>query len=239
MISLEPKQFTWQTPPTFTPAKLIPTGNYHYYINPQGIRYPSITTVFSKIQPFESTPAYPHWIKKIEREDKVDTAGAKAIAKNNSRIAMGDGSRVHSVIEHYLNNKITNIKLPLLISAHFRNIKPLLDNIDNISATEIPLYSNTMKLAGTADCIAEYNGVPSIIDFKTSTKKKQESWIENYFLQATAYCTMWEELTKQKIPQIVILISSNDGNLQEFVKKPTDYGGLLKEKLVQFERFRN
>ena len=98
-----------------------------------------------------------------------------------------------------------------------------------------------MKLAGTADVIAEYNGILSVIDFKTSNKKKQESTdqMTNYFLQATAYAKMWEELTKQKIEQIVILISNNDGHLQEFVKKPADYNTLLSEKLKQFEEIRN
>jgi len=96
-----------------------------------------------------------------------------------------------------------------------------------------------MKLAGTADCVAEYNGVQSIIDFKTSNKKKDESYIENYFLQATAYSIMWKELTSQTIPQIVILVSSNDGSLQEFVKKPTEYEKLLSEKLIEFEEIRD
>ena len=145
------KEFNWITPHFFTPAKLIPTTYGHYYSNPQGVRYPSVTTMFSKLTPFEKSPIYPHWIKKIEREDKVDTAGAKAIAKNSSRIARENGSKVHHTIEHYLNNKIPNIKLPLLISAHFRNFKLLLDNINNISGTEVPLYSDSMKLAGTAE----------------------------------------------------------------------------------------
>ena len=151
---------------------------------------------------------------------------------------MSNGSTVHEVIEHYLNNKTTDISLPLLVQSHLQNLKPLLHNINNISFTEIPLYSDSIKLAGTADCVAEYDGVLSIIDFKTSNKKKDESYIENYFLQATAYCTMWKELTTQTIPQIIILISSNDGSLQEFVKKPTDYDSLLSEKLTEFEEIR-
>ncbi len=231
--------FTWITPPSFTPAKLIPTTYGHYYTNPQGVRYPSATTMLGKLEPFEGSRGYDNWINKIKNEDKVDISGAKAIAKHTSRIAMSNGSTVHHTIEHYLNNKTTDIKLPLLVNAHLQNIKPLLHNINNISCTEIPLYSDSIKLAGTADCVAEYDGVPSVIDFKTSNKKKDESYIENYFLQVTAYCIMWKELTKQTIRQIVILISSNDGNLQEFVRKPSEYDELLSEKLAKFEEIRS
>lgn len=239
MTLQEPKKFTWIISPSFTPAKLIPTKYGHYYTNPQGVRYPSITTMLGKLEPFEGSRGYDNWINKIKNEDRGDISGAKAIAKHTSRIAMSNGSNVHSIIEHYLNNKNHSVKLPLLVQAHLQNIKPLLHNINNISCTEISLYSDGIKLAGTADCVGEYDGVPSIIDFKTSNKKKDESYIENYFLQATAYCIMWKELTKQSIQQIVILISSNDGSLQEFVKKPSKYDEMLSEKLIQFEEIRD
>ncbi len=230
--------FTWITPPPFTPAKLIPSTYGHYYTNPQGVRYPSITTMLSKLEPFLQSQGYNRWIEKISQENNTGIIESKAIAQYISNIAMSNGSTVHEVIEHYLNNKTTDISLPLLVQSHLQNLKPLLHNINNISFTEIPLYSDSIKLAGTADCVAEYDGVLSIIDFKTSNKKKDESYIENYFLQATAYCTMWKELTTQTIPQIIILISSNDGSLQEFVKKPTDYDSLLSEKLTEFEEIR-
>jgi len=164
---------------------------------------------------------------------------SEAIASYISKTATNNGSTVHNTIEHYLNNKNYSIKLPLWVNAHFENLKPLLHNINNISYTEIPLYSDSIKLAVTADCVAEYDGVPSVIDFKTSNKKKDESYIINYFLQATAYCMMWKELTNQTITQIVILISSNDGSLQEFVKKPSEYDTLLSEKLKEFEEIRD
>jgi len=191
--------------------------------------------MLGKLEPFEGSAGYNRWIEKISNENNTGIVESKIIAKYISKTAMSNGSNVHEIIEHYLNNKNQSIKLPLLVQAHLQNLKPLLHNINNISCTEIPLYSNGMKLAGTADCVAEYDGVPSIIDFKTSNKKKDESYIENYFLQATAYCMMWKELTSQIIPQIVILISSNDGSLQEFVKKPSEYEKSLSQKLIEFE----
>lgn len=231
--------FTWVTPPYFTPAKLLPTKYGHHYTNPQGVQYPSITTMLSKLEPFKESQGYNYWIKKISAENCVGIVESEAISSYISKTAMINGTDVHNTIEHYLNNKNTDIKLPLLTKAHFENIKPLLYNINKIRHTEIPLYSDTMKLAGTADCIAEYNGVLSVIDFKTSSKKKSESWITNYFVQATAYCMMWEELTGQSISQIVILITCSDGSLQVFVKDPKQYKPLLVEKLKDFEGIRN
>ena len=80
-----------------------------------------------------------------------------------------------------------------------------------------------MKAAGTADCIADWNGIPSIIDFKTSRKEKKEEWIENYFLQATTYALMFEERIGICIPQIVILIAVDDQEPQVFIKHKLGY----------------
>ena len=226
--------FTWCKLADFTPAKLIPSTYGHYYANPDGIKYTSITTMLSKLYPFVDSPSYNGWMRWIEQEYEVGFIEAKAIGNYISKIAMGNGTSVHSLIEEYLNNKDHIGIIPLLPKAHFENIRPLLHNIENIRACEIPLYSDVMKLAGTADCIAEYNGTLSVVDFKTSNKKKPESQIENYFLQSTAYSIMFEELTGQNIEQIAILITCNDGNLQSFVKKSRDYSSLLSEKIQQF-----
>ena len=234
---VEQKGYKWneQHMPAFTTAKLIPTTFGHYYANPQGIRYTSVTTMFSKLMPFMKSPIYPIWMASLQRKFDVEYAGAQIIGKYISKMAMLNGTTVHGLIEEYLNNKTHKGIVPLLPKAHFQNILPLLHNIDNIQATEIPLYSDSMKLAGTADCIAEYNNTLSIIDFKTSNHKKYESDIENYFLQATAYAEMYGELTGKKIEQIAILITCNSGHLQSFVKNPADYKELLLEKIKQFE----
>ena len=90
-------------------------------------------------------------------------------------------------------------------------MKDTLNSIDNIYALEMPLWSNTMALAGRVDCVAEYNGKLSVIDFKGSTKQKRKSDIENYFLQGTAYAIMWHERTKVPIHKFNIIISSENG----------------------------
>ena len=189
--------------------------------------------MFETLNPFEDSIAYCMWLKSLGGGPE-----AIAIAKHIKKLAKDNGTQTHKVIEDYLNNKEFNTKLPLLIMAHFKNILPLLHNINNISATEIPIYSDSMNLAGTPDCIAEYNGIPSIIDFKTSNKKKQKPQITQFLIQLTAYCIMWEEITSQTIPQIILLLTAADGSLKEIIAKPTDYKDLLFTQLKDYNKIR-
>ena len=109
-----------------------------------------------------------------------------------------------------------------------------MDNVDNIHAQECGLYSDKYKVAGRVDCIAEYNGKLSIIDFKTSTKERNDEWNENYYIQASAYAEMFEERTGKSIDQIVILVVTEDGVVQEFVKTKHDYIPMLNEVIGEF-----
>ena len=106
-------------------------------------------------------------------------------------------------------------------------MKDLLSDIDNIRALEATLYSDHLRLGGQADCIAEYKGRLSVIDFKTSTNERKDSYNENYYIQTSAYAEMFEELTGKPINQIVILVVTEDGTVQEFVKQKSDYIDLL------------
>jgi genome maintenance exonuclease 1 len=106
----------------------------------------------------------------------------------------------------------------------FFKIKSHLDtNIGTIYSIERPLFSDKLKIAGKADCIAEWNGELSVIDFKTSSKEKQESYILNYFMQATAYAEMFEEMTGKAINQIVLVFALVEGGSQVIVKQKHDY----------------
>jgi len=89
-------------------------------------------------------------------------------------------------------------------------------------------------VAGRVDCIAEYNGIPSIVDFKTSTKERNDDWNESYYIQASAYAEMFEERTGNEINQIVILVVTEDGVVQEFVKTKHDYLPLLVDTIDDF-----
>ena len=110
------------------------------------------------------------------------------------------------------------------VSSLFVQMKSTIDKIDNIQALETPLWSNTMCLAGRVDCVAEYDGKLSIIDFKGSTKQKQKKDIENYLLQGTAYAIMWHERCGVPIDKFNVIIASENGNPCEvFSGKPFKY----------------
>jgi genome maintenance exonuclease 1 len=99
------------------------------------------------------------------------------------------------------------------------------------------MYSKKLTIAGQVDCIAEYNGKLSVIDFKTANKYREEGWIENYFMQTTAYAIMYEELYGTPIEQIVILIASEDGTSQAFVKNKADYIEKLGKTIQEFYKY--
>ena len=103
--------------------------------------------------------------------------------------------------------------------------------MNNIHAQEVGLYSDKYKVAGRVDCIAEYDGKLSIIDFKTSSKERSDEWNESYYIQASAYAEMFEERTGIAIEQVAILVVTEDGIVQEFVKNKTDYLPLLSDAI--------
>ena len=194
-------------------------GERVYYDN-EGNRYESTTNVVG----FLDRSSIIQW------RDRV----GEAVADNITERATTLGTKLHNSVELYLKNKITTEK-NIFANAHLENLKPLLNNINNIKGLEVRLCSKTLGLAGTADCIAEYNGVPSIIDFKTAGKKKRVEWIKKYFMQTTAYSLMWEELTGEKIDQIVILMTVEEGGRVEFIKQREDYVTDLNEIIELFK----
>ena len=111
-------------------------------------------------------------------------------------------------------------------------------HVDNVHGLEIPLYSDDLQLAGTADCIAEYDGILSIVDFKNSRKPKIKSMCKskNYFIQLCAYSKMWEFCTGQKIEQGVIIVISWDGKVTPFKIKIEDYELDFYKALVKIEQ---
>ena len=173
-----------------------------------GKAYPSITTVLG-IQ------------KKAQLQEWRDKIGENVANWEMGRAARR-GKATHTLIEQYLKG-LTPSERGVLPLGLFRLIKPYVDQIDNIHCLETIMYSKELTIAGQVDCIAEYNGKLSVIDFKTANKERQESWIENYFMQTTAYAKMYEEIFGKKIEQIVILLASEDGSTQSFIKETKDY----------------
>ena len=192
-----------------------------FYITPEGNKYPSITTVLSG----KGNEGIAKWRESVGND----------VANQIMRSAAKRGTAVHQLVEDYLNNNELS-KQDVLPVALFTLLKPELDNINNIVMQEGGLYSDAWGVAGRVDCIAEYEGKLSVIDFKTSTKEKKEEWVENYFIQTSAYCEMYEELYGRAIDQIVILIVTEEGSTQTFVKDKKDYLPLLKPAIEEFHK---
>ena len=138
-------------------------------------------------------------------------------------------------LENYLNNVDLDIdNMHSGMKSLFSIIRPEIDKIDNIVALETPLWSKILQLAGRTDCIAEYDGKLSIIDFKASTKEKRERDIDNYFTQATAYSLMFQERTGIIIENFAILIACEDGRPQVFQGNPLKYVRELKNHITYY-----
>ena len=112
-----------------------------------------------------------------------------------------------------------------------------LKKINNICLQEAQMYSSKYTVAGRCDCIAEYDGVLSVIDFKTSKGEKKEDWIENYYIQTCAYAIMYEELFGKRIEQLVILMAGEDGTMRSFIRDKKDFEPKLEESIKYFYKY--
>lgn len=186
--------------------------------------FPSITTVLGAIP----KPGLIAWRKNVGEE----------AAKWEMNRAARRGSATHTLVEQYLKGETPSIRdvLPL---GMFRLLKPYLDQVDNIHALEQIMYSKKLTVAGQVDCIAEYNGKLSVIDFKTANKERKEEWIDNYFMQCTAYGLMYEEMYNTEIEDIVVIMGGEDGSMVTYVKKKADYISKLEEVVEDFYKMFN
>lgn len=167
-----------------------------WYMDPNDpcIDYPSVTTVLSV-----NRPQYINdWIKRVGEQKAAAITAAAA----------DRGTEVHSLIEQFiLTGDIPSLdKCAPNVATLFNQFKMVSKNVHTVYGLELPLYSKTLKIAGTADMVCDYNGVMSLVDFKTSTKVKSKSSIPSYLKQATAYALAYNELYGAGIDQIVILI---------------------------------
>lgn len=195
--------------------KEVTIDGKRFYETPGGI-FPSVTSVVG----WDKQNFFAEWRRKNPEE---------------SRRVLARGTKLHSIIESYLNNEEIDFDNMLPnFKVLFNQIKPELDKIQNIVAIETPLWSKTLGLAGRTDCIAEYDGKLSIIDFKASSKEKRKQDVESYFTQATAYALMFQERTGIIVENFAILISCEDGLTQVFQNKPIKYVKKLKNIIVSY-----
>ena len=200
------------------------TSSGRKYQTPTGKQYPSVTTVLSIL----SEEAIQKWRARVGAEE----------ANKISHRASTRGTAVHEIIEKYLDNdpQFKEGYMPNIIS-DFMDVKQILDErVGTIYAQECPLYSDYLKIAGRVDCVAEFDGKPSIIDFKTSRKTKKKSWIENYFIQESAYAIMWEERTGMPITQLVTIISVDNEDSQVFIEHRDNWDAKLLETIDEYKK---
>ena len=209
-------------PINFKQAKLIEKNNAHFYQTPTGEIYPSITTILQETMSKEKKESLENW--------KEQEIAAEYITQEAAII----GTETHKLIENHINEVRQMDEVRLLSVAHFNNLIPFLQKINDVHGTELRLYSNKMKLAGTSDCIANYEGELSIIDYKTKRSNQKEEWMKDHFIQGTAYAQMFKELTGIEVKQVVILVSSEKNSRMEFVKNTEDYKDLLNQRLNQY-----
>ena len=203
-----------------------------YYSVPEDdylLRLVSITSITSYI----NRQIFINWRKKIGEEaaDKITKA------------ATSRGTDMHTLVENYLHNA----KLPQvqpLSEFLFKIAKTDLNKIDNIHALEKSMYSKVLGIAGTVDCIAEYDGELAVIDFKTSKKPKPKEWIDHYFVQCAAYACMLYEITGIMVKKFVIIMACENGECevyeeydkQKYIKLLTEYiRDFVRDKLQSYE----
>jgi genome maintenance exonuclease 1 len=206
----------------FTKLKRIDSPEGRMYETPSGRAYPSVTTVTG----LHSKQSIMEWRKKVGEEE----------ANRISNRASSRGTRIHTLCEDYLLGK--PVQPDIFDQEIFSSIIPHLDKIDNIHALESPLYSHHLQVAGTVDCIAEYNGKLAIIDFKTSTKIKERDWIKGYFMQTSAYAVAFEELTGIPVGRMIIIMGVDNENPLIFNEKRDTWIDGFKELRADYLRIK-
>jgi len=197
-----------------------------HYVTPEGNEYPSITTVLSP----RNKEGLMKWRKRVGND----------VANHIANKAAVRGTKVHKMCEDWLNEdfsfetweKHKKDFLPYKLFEQLKNQR--FEFITDVYAQEACLYSDKYKVAGRVDLIANYQHQLSIVDFKTSTNERKDSYNENYYIQTAAYAEMFEEMTGTPINQIVILVVTENGTVQEFIKDKDEYLPLLEETLEEW-----
>jgi len=188
-------------PAVLPPLERETVDGVRYYKVPDADEFVKLVSITS-ITSFWNREKFAKWRKKIG-EDKANEITRKATSR---------GTDTHTLIEHYLLNEETLPKVQPISDFLYKIAKPTLNNIDNIHALEGSLYSKQLGVAGTVDCIAEYDGELAVIDFKTAAAPKPRDWIDGYFVQAAAYACMYYELTGVSVKKLVIIMTCENGD---------------------------
>ena len=214
--------FTHLLHPEIPKIKQVNIDGVRYYDTPDGTLI-SITSLLKNFTP----QGILDWREAVGEE----------VANEVMRAAADRGSKVHKIIENCLSNKSENDLVGNygdLAARMFSQMVPALDKIDRIRALEKGLYSTRFGIAGRVDCIAEYDKELTVIDFKTSTRKRDER-NETHLVQASFYSLAWEERTGEKVNQIAILTTTEDGELDVYRDDPSKHVGRLEEMIEEYK----
>jgi len=191
------------------------------YETPNGDKYISITSLLSNL----SKASIQKW------RERVGEDAARKITTQASR----RGTSVHNICESYIKNEYGHLdgKMPNEIDL-FSSIQPLLNRIDNIHVVEGSMWSDHLKLAGRTDLIGEFDNRLSVIDYKTSNKKKTWQMCHQYFMQGAFYAVAYEERTGIPVDTIVIIMAVENEQPLLFVEKRDDWIEPLKEVITKY-----
>ena len=207
----------------FAKLERVTRPDVRLYKTPSGKSYPSVTSVTG----LHTAKGIAEWRRRV---------GAEEANRISSR-ASARGTRVHTLCENYLRGLDAS---PDIFDAEiFGSIKFWLDDIDNIHALETPLYSDFLEVAGTVDCIGEFQGKLSVIDFKTSSKPKDRDDIYNYFMQCAAYSVAFEEMTGIPIGRLVIIMAVDNDDPRLFIEKRDNWIGGFRKLRLEYKNLKN
>lgn len=204
----------------FPKLKRIDSEGGRSYETPNGRAYPSVTSVVGLLK----AQSIQEWRNRVGHE----------VANKISSRASNRGTAIHSLCEDYLLGKNPTPKLP--DHEMFSAMRPFLDKIDNIHCLETQLFSHHLEVAGTVDCIAEYEGVLHVIDFKTASKPKEHAWIHDYFMQTSAYAVMFEEMTQIPVSRLLIVMGVDDHETLVFQEKRNDWIRQFRDMRAQYKQ---
>ena len=205
--------------------KVVTSGGMRQYSSSDEL-FPSITSILSRMMGSEGIDAW---------KERVGSGVANHICQS----AINRGNKFHKICEAYLNNNcICKFENHLLEFGMFKHAKAALDRISGIVGIEMPMISRELVIGGTADIIGKFDSIDSIIDLKSSTMPKRESWCRKFFLQETAYSLMFEEITSRPIGQLVTIIASENGTVQVLIRNRDEFTQELKGIISQYQSWR-
>lgn len=187
------------------------------YITPDGFALPSVTTVLDATKPEEKKQALREWRKRVGEEK----------AKQITTEAAGRGTRMHKWLENHVKTGFAGEPGTNPYSKQSHDMAKIiiergLSKCQEFWGTEVSLYFPEVY-AGTTDLVGIHDNVECIMDHKQTNKPKKREWIEDYFLQLTAYANAHNEVYGTKIRKGVIFMCSADNQYQEFIIEGSEF----------------